>query len=306
MPTISVINYKGGVGKTTLTANIAAELAQRGLRVLAIDLDAQASLTFSLVQPDYWSTHLQHNKTVKQWFDSFGENSNAPIDLESLILKPTTVNARLRKSGGELHLIASHLGLINVDLELATELNGSNLTQAKRKYLKVHRRLSEGLSRPAFSNYDVILIDCPPNFNIVTKTAIIASDKILVPSKPDYLSTLGTEYLQRSLRELVSEHNEYLDQENSQLAISPEVLGVIFTMVQFYGGQPISAQRPFISQTKQLGLYVFGSYFRDTKTNLANAAADNVPLILDGYASTEDLIRELRSLVDEVVKLAGL
>ncbi|WP_338887402.1 ParA family protein [Rhodococcus sovatensis] len=306
MPTISIINYKGGVGKTTLTANIAAELAQRGMKVLAIDLDAQASLTFSFVQPDYWSSKLQHDKTIKQWFDAFGEDSSAPIDLESLILKPTAVNARLPKNGGVLHFIASHLGLINVDLELATELNASNLAQAKRKYLKVHRRLIEGLARPAFADYDVILIDCPPNFNIVTKTAIIASDQILVPSKADYLSTLGTDYLVGSLRQLVREHNEYLDQENADLAIDPAILGVIFTMVQFYGEQPISAQRPFIAQTEKLGLYVFDSYFRDTKTKLANAAADNVPLILDGYASTEEVIDELRRLVDEVVTRAGL
>lgn len=306
MPVISVINYKGGVGKTTLTSNIAAELAQRGMKVLAIDLDAQASLTFSLVQPDYWSNHLQHDRTIKQWFDSFSEDSNPPIDLESLILKPTPVNTRLGKNGGALHFIASHLGLINVDLELATELGGSNLSQTKRKYLKVHRRLIDGLSRPAFASYDVILIDCPPNFNIVTKTAIIASDQILVPSKPDYLSTLGTEYLIRSLDELVEEHNDYLDNNNANLEISPEILGVIFTMVQIYSGVPISAQRPFIAQTRSLGLYVFDSYFRDSKTNLANAAAENVPLILDNYASTEELVQELREMVDEVAKRAGL
>ena len=54
MEILSVINYKGGVGKTTLTANIAGELAYRGYDVLMIDLDPQASLTFSFIDPEKW------------------------------------------------------------------------------------------------------------------------------------------------------------------------------------------------------------------------------------------------------------
>lgn len=54
MDIISVINYKGGVGKTTLTTNIAGDLAQLGYKVLMIDLDPQASLTFSFLKPDEW------------------------------------------------------------------------------------------------------------------------------------------------------------------------------------------------------------------------------------------------------------
>ena len=71
MPVVAVINYKGGVGKTTTTANLAAELAWRGKRILLIDMDAQASLTFSFVRPDYWSQALEKSKTIKAWFDSF-------------------------------------------------------------------------------------------------------------------------------------------------------------------------------------------------------------------------------------------
>jgi len=54
MHVISVINYKGGVGKTTITANLGAELARRGRRVLLIDIDPQASLTFSFIPPEEW------------------------------------------------------------------------------------------------------------------------------------------------------------------------------------------------------------------------------------------------------------
>ena len=79
MHIVSVINYKGGVGKTTLTANLAAELAWRGHKVLMIDLDAQASLTFSFITPDDWQTDFADNKTIKNWFDSFDIGPLLPL-----------------------------------------------------------------------------------------------------------------------------------------------------------------------------------------------------------------------------------
>src|SRR4051812_45217991 len=69
MHVVSVINYKGGVGKTSVTANLAAELAWRGLNVLLLDLDPQASLTFSFIRPEHWTEHFADSQTIKSWFD---------------------------------------------------------------------------------------------------------------------------------------------------------------------------------------------------------------------------------------------
>lgn len=275
MHVVSVINYKGGVGKTTLTTNVGAELAWRGYRVLMMDLDPQASLTFSLVQPDYWNKHLEPKSTIKAWYDA--TQSGHAIDLASLIFAPSAVNRVLSSQGKPtLDLIPSHLGLINVDLELATGLGGPSMQQAKLNYMRVHRRLTDGLASPQFDEYDVILIDCPPNFNIVTKTAIVASSHILIPAKADYLSTLGIDYLRRSLDQLVGDFNEYASLESVEQAdqIAPEILGVVFTMIQIYGGQPVSAARPYIAQAKKLGVPVFSRYLRENKTLFANAAEE--------------------------------
>jgi chromosome partitioning protein len=306
MQVVSVINYKGGVGKTTLTANLGAELAYRGSRVLLLDLDPQASLTFSFVRPDYWRNNLAKEGTIKRWYDSFGGQN--PLDLASIIISPKPVGPYLGNANGALDLIPSDLGLINVDLELATELGGANLRQAKLKYLRVHRRLADELAKPAFTTYDFVLIDCPPNFNIVTKTAIVASDSILIPAKADYLSTLGIEYLHRSLDQLVADYNEYAQLapgESDVGTIKPQILGVVFTMLQFYAGQPIAALRQYIEQTKLLGVPVFDGYLRENKTLFGDAPEDGVPLVLRNIpgANAQRVVGEIETLVTEFQNL---
>lgn len=285
MNIVSVINYKGGVGKTTITANLGAELARRGFRVLLIDLDPQASLTFSFISPEDWTNRFFRSGTIKEWFDSLSKGS--PINLDSLIFTPRRANDRLSERG-RLDLIPSHLGLINVDLELATELSGANLKQAKRNYLKVHKRLANGLQELDPDLYFIVLIDCPPNFNIVTKNAIVASNFILIPAKPDYLSTLGIDYLIRNMNDLIRDFNDFaqLDNENdNEEVINPGILGVVFTMVTEYGGRPISAMRPYIRQTRDLGIPVFESYIKENKTIFADAPEYGVPVVIAEFYS---------------------
>ena len=81
-------------------------------------------------------------------------------------LKESKVNNFISSRGkdGVIDLISSHLDLINVDLELATHLGGANMTQSKRNYIKVHGKLRTEIQDVATDEYDVVLIDCPPNF----------------------------------------------------------------------------------------------------------------------------------------------
>ncbi|EIU6752580.1 TPA: ParA family protein [Vibrio parahaemolyticus] len=309
MNIISIINYKGGVGKTTVTANLAGELAFRGKKVLLLDMDAQASLTFSFVTPDYWDSSLKENKTIKSWFDSISEG-NEPVTLSNYIINPKKVNKLFKEqsTGGKIDLICSHLGLINVDLELATLLGGANMTQTKKNYLKVHGKLRTALKNLANKEYDAVLIDCPPNFNIVTKNALLASDQILIPAKPDYLSTLGIDYLHRSVKNLVDEFNEYASIDSEHSEVNPEFLGVIFTMIQIYSGKPISAQRQFISQTRRLGIPVMDSNFRENKTIFSEAPQYGMPVVLNSYKndSHSEVVGEIEEFVNEFELMSGI
>ena len=310
MQITSVINYKGGVGKTSVTANLASELAWLGYRVLLLDMDAQASLTFSFIKPEIWQQEYANSKTIKKWFDAITQQG--AFSLESLIITPEPVNTEIRKSGndGRLDLIPSDLGLINVDLELATQLAGGTLKQAKINYLKVHNRLSDGLREINDNNYDLILIDCPPNFNIVTKNAIVSSDNILIPAKPDYLSTLGIDYLIKSVNKLVGEYNEYIefeDESNTQF-IDPQILGVVFTMIEINRGAPISSQRPYISQTEKLGFPTFTSKLRDNKNIYAEAPQYGVPVVLNAYSSSthKEIVQELKDFAGQFITKSGI
>lgn len=284
MKIVSVINYKGGVGKTTVVANIAAELAWRGAKVLLIDLDPQASLTFSFVDVDVWRYTYANSKTIRNWYDAYVDEDRN-LELNSLIVSPATVNDVVSESesGGAVELICSHLSLINIDLELAARLSAGTRRQSRNNFLRLHARLLDGLKPQAIQGkYDYVIIDCPPNFNIVTKTAIVASDRVLVPAIPDYLSTLGIEELRRHINELVKKFNDEasvagtLDYDQ----IAPSIMGVIPTMVRVYGGGPIRAQAAFIERIRRTGLPVFDQFIRRVDTPYGPAPEYGVPVVL--------------------------
>ena len=316
MKVISVINYKGGVGKTTLTANFAAELAYRGKRVLLLDADPQCSLTFSFFPPERHKDELGgdgepgSDKTIKLWFDALTSDGEIPSpELKDLVIPELEAHQITRGRGGDIGLIPSHLGLINVDLDLAYMLSGAAPGKIARRFVKVHGQLRAAMASLAEgSNYDVALIDCPPNFNIVTKNAIVASDGILIPAKPDYLSTLGIDYLVRGYKELVEEYNRNAPSAKNRIA--PRILGVVFTMIQIYRQQPIKAQRPYMD-TAKIPVFdkipVFSAQMRENKTIFADAPESLVPVVLKGYSQQtySDIVSEMESLAGEFWKNVG-
>jgi chromosome partitioning protein len=301
MKIISVINYKGGVGKTTITANLAAEMAFRGKKILAIDLDPQASLTFSFISVDEWRQNFEATKTIKNWYDAFIDK-DTDLNLAKLIGHPSKANAGAK---GCLDLICSHLALINVDLDLATRLMGGTERDLRNNYLRVHSRLRQGLESLKAGDYDYVLIDCPPNFNIVTKTALAASDHLLVPTKPDYLSTLGIEQLTKHVEDLAKTYNKYVVDSGSKewTSISPTILGVIFTMISVRNDEPISAQRQYIETVNKLKVPVFDTYIRENKTIYADAPEYGVPVVLKRVSGKtyESVREELEDLTTEVL-----
>lgn len=148
---ISLLNHKGGVGKTTSSINIGAGLAQLGKRTLLIDLDPQASLTISLGIP-------RQPVTIYEAFR--GEGEPAPYAAKTNL---DVITSRLELSGAE------------------TEL----LNEAGREYI-----LAE-LLEPLRDDYEFIVIDCPPSLGLLTLNALTASDFVYIPMQTEFLALQG-------------------------------------------------------------------------------------------------------------------
>ena len=148
---ISLLNHKGGVGKTTSAINIGAGLVELGKRVLLIDLDPQANLSLSLGIPRQPNTIYEALR---------GESE----------LEPFTIRENL-------DVVMSTLDLSGAEMELINE--------AGREYI-----LKE-LFEPIKDDYDFIIIDCPPSLGLLTLNALGASDYVYIPLQTQFLALQG-------------------------------------------------------------------------------------------------------------------
>ncbi len=153
--TIAVANQKGGVAKTTTVAALGAALAERGQRVLAVDLDPQACLTYSLgFDPDELDPTI-HDVLVGR---SKANDAFLDVDEENLSILPANIDL----AGAEAYL----------------------LMRTGREYA-----LRQALE-PA-EDYDIVLIDCPPSLGVLTINALTAADEVVIPMQCETLSHRG-------------------------------------------------------------------------------------------------------------------
>ena len=164
---VTIINQKGGVGKTTTVINIAAQLALRGHKVLVVDADSQGNC----------ATGLGVDK------------SKVSATTRDLILNPeSAVNARHATAVEGLHLIVGDRTLVGLEQEMLRQLGRE-------------RRLTEALE-PLRGHYDIILIDTPPTLGLVPVNALVASDGILIPVQTEYFALEGLALLAGTIREV--------------------------------------------------------------------------------------------------------
>lgn len=287
MQVVAIINHKGGVGKTTLTANLGAGLAARGQKVLLVDLDSQGSLSVSFFTQNEWTDDLLPERTIKRWFDGIGTDAEMESPV-SLISRPPRVHDKLARGEGQLDLIAAHRDLSDVETHLA-----ASMLRDPSQFAQLHGRLRDGLAHKDLADYDTVLIDCAPNFGLIAKNAVAASTMLLIPTKPDYLSTNGIDTLGLKIREFTEDFNasgaEPLDRPPA---------AVVFTMVQSLDGEPIEAQRSVISRIEARQVPTFATTMRDSKSVYGPAPEHGVPVILAGTGRAAT--RELREMVSEL------
>ncbi|WP_158755054.1 ParA family protein [Dyella sp. S184] len=205
---ISLINMKGGVGKTTLAIGLAWELARK-YRVLLVDIDPQFNATQWAVPTDDYLGWLQNKK--KTVFDIFQPDDGESVGLGGSRSPKQRATATLKNAVITVNDDGHKMGIVPSILDLM------RLDAAPRG---TENRLRVFLG-PAKDNYDYILIDCPPTASLFSYSAYLASDAYLVPIKPDPLSVLGLPLLERAME-------DYEDRSGQEL----QRLGLVFTQVR--------------------------------------------------------------------------
>ncbi|MBL7488915.1 ParA family protein [Frankia sp. AgB1.9] len=304
MKVATVVNSKGGVGKTTLTANLGAELARRGRRVLLLDLDFQASLTHSFFRPADVGREIEW-RTVADWYAARGRRGVGP-DLMQYVSWPQAVRTHARRNGGELAIVASDPKLEEVAARLGVELGDPSSRRYQDRHRRVVTRLADGLRSLRREGFDYVLIDCRPDFEILTRSAVVASDGILVPAQPERLATFGIRHLIGKLADFKQKNLELFGQSPSGEAsiddLAPVVLGVVFTRVKHGGGSPgpIPTSQQIIDEVRRM-FPTFGAMMRESMD--FQMGVDR--LLPAAFELGPDKAAEIRSLVEEFESRIG-
>ena len=159
---ISLVNQKGGVGKTTTSINLSASLAVEGKKVLLVDLDPQGNAT----------TGVGFNKgdIEKSIYDIF----NNTAVMSEVILKTRFKN---------LDLLPSSLQLAGIDIELIERGREDPTFQRSAQLLNSINSIKD--------NYDFVIIDCPPTLGLITTNALVASDSVIIPVQCEFYALEG-------------------------------------------------------------------------------------------------------------------
>ncbi|BDD12572.1 hypothetical protein FUAX_50040 (plasmid) [Fulvitalea axinellae] len=168
---ISILNHKGGVGKTTTTANLGASLSRLGERVLLVDMDPQSNL----------SQHFSIESPERNVYHSLCEGESLPV---------WSIRERL-------DVVPADLDLADAPLRLQRDVNG---------FFKLRECLEE-----VRENYDYILIDCPPSLEILTANALIASNEAMVVVQAHYFAAKGLSSVFNLIDSLQQNLNRDLD-----------------------------------------------------------------------------------------------
>ena len=167
---LSVINQKGGVGKTTTVINLATALAQKGKKILVIDLDPQGNATTGLGK----------------------SNNDEQKNIYNLLIGKITLEQSIQTSNiGSLDLISSNVNLSGLEVETANEANRAFIL---KEILKKNNS--------TISKYENIFIDCPPSLSLLTIMSLVAADELLVPLQAEFFALEGITQLVKTIERI--------------------------------------------------------------------------------------------------------
>lgn len=280
MKTIATINFKGGVGKTTVTWCLGDILSTfSNSKVLLFDLDAQMSLTQAIaLEADGDSSRKflrWHERSIKHQRSIF---SVLRQHLESDLTNFNPDNGFVYRLSKNYHFVPSTEKLYWLELE--------NLDPGKGKFFikNLLGRIQNSGSLPA---YDYVLFDCPPSFTLLSYSVLTCCDLVLIPFNPDFFSARGIELLIGGLHYRIQPHP------------LPR-LGVFANRARTYAGQPTKLARSWIEdvrnacvkaqQSSHLDVRYMNAWIPD-RTSLRDAITDR--------QTPSELVTQFKSLWEE-------
>lgn len=209
MKVISLINMKGGVGKTTLSTNICDSLARRNKqKVLLIDIDPQFNATQCLFSGEEYVDYLKEKRdTIINVFDDSTKTTVSTVSGISKEKKKELKDIKPYKFKDQFYILPGNLELFKLEMP-----SGSGRENRLKKYLKIINKEYD---------FDFVIIDTPPTPSVWMVSALLASDYYLIPVKPDPISFVGIDLLEN----IINTKRDAFD-------LKIECLGIIFTMVE--------------------------------------------------------------------------
>lgn len=182
---IGVVNQKGGVGKTTTSANLGDSLAKKGKKVLLVDIDAQSNLT----------THLGLGS--KEDPEDMSEVTPGPeFTIYDVLKGNKSINQVVIHRSENLDVVPSSLFLSAADLELGGVVGRELILKRALEHVK--------------QNYDYIIIDCPPALGLLSLNALAAVERVIVPVQSEYLALHGVRQLLDTIDQVRNIYNPAL------------------------------------------------------------------------------------------------
>ncbi|KPH57994.1 ParA family protein [Pseudoalteromonas porphyrae] len=277
--TVSLINMKGGVGKSTLTVNLAWHLScytNWMKKVLVVDLDPQFNASQYLVGVDKYYDFINDGKPTI--WDVFEQHKRTPNGKNKLVSPKDAIrNVVNFKGGGKIDLLPSQLEL---------SLSLKNPTQKPELLAKLLKKVED--------EYDLILIDCAPTESVLTTAAYLASDYLLVPVKPEYLSTIGLPLLVNSMTDFLAEYDDQ----------SLELLGVVYNGCSGYYPEEQKSKMEVAKLSAKHGWDIFDSEITYSRS-YPKGAREGTPIFRTSYVRTAQATK-FREFANEFGKRVGL